>query len=209
MDGAEERNIWGRRRNIQQTRHFERLTGHGWTYWGDVLLLSEIMFYREAICEERPVIDGLMCTQEYGNNNTDMKCLWKDVSHLCNWRGSVNTSRSDSAYRIRPVGPTWTGPSLFHKIKNGRWMICWPPCPQDVIWWLFFEFKNQLKPVIQQTCVSSFRIQFWFQVSFLIPITQWNNPVIPIFHCPNYNLLTSICPQKRDRILCSDHMSQF
>jgi len=39
------------------------------------------MFYREAICEERPVIvDGLMCMQEYGSNNADVQCLQRDVS---------------------------------------------------------------------------------------------------------------------------------
>lgn len=112
----------------------------------------------------------------------------------------MKTFWSDSARRIWPVGPTWTDPGLLNKIKSGLWMVCWALCPWSGVWRLLLEFQNQHKPLIQQTCVSSRKIPFWFQVSFPIPVTQWNNPVIPIFHCPNYNQLTSICQQKCDRI---------
>ena len=101
------------------------------TYWDDVLLLSEIMFYREAICEERPVIiDGLMGMQEYGSNNADVQCLQRDVSQntklALGW-GRMNTFCS--VCKIGPVGPTWTHPGLFNKIQGGLWMACWPLCP--------------------------------------------------------------------------------
>uniref|UniRef100_A0AC11E409 Thrombospondin type 1 domain containing 4 n=1 Tax=Ovis aries TaxID=9940 RepID=A0AC11E409_SHEEP len=47
------------------------------------------MFYREAICEERPVIvDGLTCTQEYGSNNADVQCLQRDSIGCDDYLGS-------------------------------------------------------------------------------------------------------------------------
>lgn len=39
------------------------------------------MFYRETVWEEGSVIiDGLMCSQEYGSNNADVQSPQKDVS---------------------------------------------------------------------------------------------------------------------------------
>lgn len=42
---------------------------------------------------------------------------------------SLNTFWFDSACRIWPVGPAWTDPGVFHKIKSGFWMVRWPLCP--------------------------------------------------------------------------------
>ena len=66
------------------------------------------MFYREAICEERPVIvDGLMGMQEYGSNNANVQCLQRDVSQntklALGW-GRMNTFCS--VCKIGSVGPT-------------------------------------------------------------------------------------------------------
>lgn len=59
------------------------------------------------------IIDGLMCTQEYGSNKAEVQYLQKDVNQ--NKGAKLNSSdlKSDPAHRIQSVGPTWIDPQLF------------------------------------------------------------------------------------------------